>query len=645
MLSTSKIGGAGGAAAPDANFSAVTMLLHGDGTNGAQNNTFIDSSTNNFTITRNGNTTQGTFSPYGSNWSNYFNGSTDYLTTNATSALNIGSGDVTIEAWVYLSSYASNAYWVIDQSSNPRVSMAINSTGKLTSIGWFAVVYTSTSSVSLNTWTHVALVRQSGTWYGYINGASAGGSAADSTNYNSTTAPQIGDNSDGRNYFNGYISNLRVVKGTAVYTTAFTPSTTPLTAITNTSLLTCQSNRFIDNSSNAFTITANGTPSIQRFSPFSPSAAYSTSVIGGSGYFDGAGDTLDVASFTSIGSGSYTVEGWAYWNGTGNDLGIVCTRQTGSVGFSIFLYNSNIYFTEAANTAGPQVIESFSIANTWFHFAAVKNGTVMKLYINGVSTSSVTGTTLISTNLSIGREVANTANFYWPGYISNVRISNVARYTANFTPPTSPVTSDANTLFLTNFTNAGIYDNAMMNDLETVGSAQVSTTQVKFGTGSMSFNGSSSYLQGPVNPSYAFSTGDFTVEFWVYVTSYTTTATTVVRTAGTSGWACQFDGTNKMIFYANGVAQLTDSASPSTGTWTYFAVVRSGSTLTMYRNGTSVASTTYATAINPTGVLLVGCGGDSVNTAYGLNGYIDDLRITKGYARTITTPTAAFPNN
>ena len=73
---------------PDAQFNYVTMLLHGDGTNGAQNNTFLDSSTNNFTITRNGNTTQGSFSPYGSNWSNYFDGTSAYLAAPSNSAYN-----------------------------------------------------------------------------------------------------------------------------------------------------------------------------------------------------------------------------------------------------------------------------------------------------------------------------------------------------------------------------------------------------------------------------------------------------------------------------------------------------------------------------------------------------------------------------
>ena len=79
MFSAAIKSGATLAASKDPQFNYVTMLLHGDGTNGAQNNTFIDSSTNNFTITRNGNTTQGTFTPYGSNWSNYFNASASRL--------------------------------------------------------------------------------------------------------------------------------------------------------------------------------------------------------------------------------------------------------------------------------------------------------------------------------------------------------------------------------------------------------------------------------------------------------------------------------------------------------------------------------------------------------------------------------------
>jgi len=92
------LGGVPASGAVDPYFYSVTSLLHGDGTNGAQNNTFLDSSTNNFTITRNGNTTQGSFSPFSqTGWSNYFDGSGDYLqvSTSSTTPFALGSGDFT----------------------------------------------------------------------------------------------------------------------------------------------------------------------------------------------------------------------------------------------------------------------------------------------------------------------------------------------------------------------------------------------------------------------------------------------------------------------------------------------------------------------------------------------------------------------
>src|SRR6185503_4001981 len=107
------------------------------------------------------------------------------------------------------------------------------------------------------------------------------------------------------NFLNGYISNLRVVNGTAVYTAAFTPSTSPLTAITNTVLLTCQSNRFVDNSTSAATFTPSGTITVQRFNPFGDNGTpYSPSPYGGSCWFDGSSGYLPASSGTSMAFGT-----------------------------------------------------------------------------------------------------------------------------------------------------------------------------------------------------------------------------------------------------------------------------------------------------------------------------------------------------
>jgi len=163
----------------------------------------------------------------------------------------------------------------------------------------------SSITVTAGSWNHYALVRSGSTITLWINGQS-GGTVTRTTNFTNTTCVLAQDQGGGFNY-KGYLSNFRMVVGTAVYTSSFTPSTTPLTAISGTSLLTSQSNQFIDNSANNFAMTSAGTVSVQRFNPFGTATAYSTSVIGGSGYFDGSGDYLSAGSNSAfaVGTGDF----------------------------------------------------------------------------------------------------------------------------------------------------------------------------------------------------------------------------------------------------------------------------------------------------------------------------------------------------
>jgi hypothetical protein len=639
---------AGGPADPY--FPYVTMLLHGDGTNGAQNNTFLDSSTNNFSITRNGNTTQGSFSPYGSNWSNYFDGSS-YEQLTDTTAIAFGSSDFTVEAFVFPTNVSGTqmiaSKW--SSASGPWQFFLSTNTANFsitTGSGQFDV-QSAAGTIVANTWTHIAVVRQTTSLKIYINGTLSSTTSIGAVSVISRNdTVQIGARTfGGAPNFSGYISNLRTVTS-AVYTSAFTPPTTPLTAISGTSLLTCQSNRFVDNSTNAFAITVNGTPSVQRFSPFSPTAAYSTSVIGGSGYFDGSGDLIYCTPSNL--TGQFTIEGWYYATAFpspavffGNwDTGCLL-RKSGS--------DLQWYCSPGGTSSSTQTINT----NQWYHIAVTRDASnVQRVFLNGVLASSATGAgTVTMTNFCVGAEStgASTSNI-WAGYISNFRILNgTCLYTSTFTPPTTPLTAITNTSLLTNFTNGGIFDNAMMNNLETVGNAQISTSVKKFGTGSMAFDGSGDWLQAPNSKNLYIGSGNFTIEFWAYFNSTSGNPYLIMcsNASATAGFNFYLNGANsRWELYVGGPAQTIQAPSaPSTAQWYHVAIVRNGSTVTIYINGSSaVSATNNSWTDETTSPLYIG---SYLGSGYYLNGYIDDLRITKGYARytsNFTPPAAAFPN-
>lgn len=645
----------------DAQFNYVTMLLHGDGTNGAQNNTFLDSSSNTFSITRNGNTTQGSFSPYGSNWSNNLvSSATTYFVTPSSSSLALGTGDFTVEAWVNFSSLISGGRGIFQFSSSTSIPSNTNSLALGASsngaVGWNLYAnnndLNSGVSVAIGTWYHVAVVRSSGTTKLYVNGTSVI-TETDSKDYTQTYLI-IGGFYSTTFLMDGYISNFRVVKGTAVYTSSFTPSTTPLTAITNTSLLTCQSNRFKDNSTNNFTLTVNGTPSVQRFNPFGASTAYSTAVIGGSAYIDNNGYLgCGSQSAYALGTGDFTINAWIYPTIATNYTVILDTRGSGgSAGWALAMDGAKtIYFYSAVSfsVVVTSVVGAVNL-NAWTYATVTRTSGTNRLYLNGVLVNTASNSDNYShTALTCGYSAAGGGERYY-GYMSDVQVIKGTAVAP--TLPTAPVATSSGTSVLLNMQNGAIFDNAMMNNLETAGSAQISTSVVKYGTGSMLFDGTGDYLSILNTPvSTPSGTESWTIEGWVYRTT-----SGAFQAIYVNGYPIQIyldidtieiyiSSTNGFSYIVNGLTG--PAASIALNTWTHFAVVRNGSIFTIYVNGVGGSTATSSTAIAFPSNANATIGDAPLFGAYGYTGYIDDFRITKGYARytaNFTPPTAAFFN-
>jgi hypothetical protein len=447
----------------------------------------------------------------------------------------------------------------------------------------------------------------------------------------------------------GYISNARVLKGSSAYNAAsstITVPTTPLTAITNTSLLACQDNRFVDNSINKFAITVNGNSTPRTFQPFSN---YVLKAYPGTAYFDGTGDSLvpPQSSVFNLSTGDWTIEAWFYSQSlnSGGARYIVVTPSSGNIYGLIPSGASNAFAINQFGTGNVLASVVSPTLNSWQHIALVKSGSTTAIYLNGVSIASGTVSWVnANTTIFFGSNTGSFADNY-TGYISNARVVvGTAVYTSAFTPPISPVTAITNTSLLLNFTNAGIFDAATINNGQTVGNAQVSTTQAKWSPTSMSFDGTGDYVAVIDKPELRIGTGDFTIEGWVYLTATGVAYGLVSKGTATTGWSVNVTSGNKLQFSYT-ATQLTGATSLASGTWYYFAVVRSGTAsgnLRVILDGATDATSAGAVNdnFNQTNVLYVGA--DRVAGAV-LNGYLQDVRITNGYARTTSTPTSAFP--
>ena len=662
------LAGSGTTEETDDDFPLVTGLYHFDGSNGAQNNTFtgVGASGASQSWTRNGSTTQGSFSPFSAErgkWGVLFEeDNSDYLTL-SDSDFAFGTGDFTVECFIFLTGNETTSGGIFQfgyAGTDGSPAMAQRDTTGLT-------IYTSSGqkitgnngTLQLGVWYHLAYVRSSNAVTVYKDGSvvtwnDGTTSAVDTTSISTNFA--IGRYYSNDYTMDGFISNFRVT-GSAVYTGAFTKPTTPLTDITNTVLLTCRDNRFMDASSKGNTIASiTGTPKIQPFSPFAPSAAYDASTMGGSGYFVRTNN--DSISFSdsslAIGTSDFTIEGWYYFDGDNSSSVGLFQQDDGVKGPAIGWW--------PANTNGWQLYYGSSYVGTtnsgirmfeWIHVAFVRSSGTIKVYVNGINSATQSDTTnYTSTNFKIGQYYST--GYGMEGYISNFKMSLNAIYTSDFTPPTALVTptsggsSAASTKILVDFTNAAMFDQSAKTMVATIGNAQLDTSVKKFGSASLELDNSGDYLTIPPSSFMPFGTGDFTIECFVRFLTVTSSGIfqlsngTLNSTTRGPAAGCSSSTGKWGIYYGTTWYEPASSQVPSTNTWYHVAFVRNSGTSKLYIDGTEMVSASDTTNYTDTYFTI----GGWYSTGYLMHGYIDEFRITHKarYTSNFTAPTEEFAN-
>ena len=424
-----------------------------------------------------------------------------------------------------------------------------------------------------------------------------------------------------------------------------------------------QNNTFLDGSTNNFTVTRNGNTTQGSFNPFVSTYPYSVATNGGSAYFDGTGDYLTVPDSTAftLGSNAFTAECWVYPTTSGTTGYFAGQSDATNTSPSIIMGKggNDRILCYAYQSSGYLVQDPATVAiNAWSHIAYVRevSGT-LRLYVNGIQVSTNTMLSGSIDNASgvfgVGSAGAYVSAGTFAGYVSNFRLVNgtcIYPSGTTFTPPTAPLTAVTNTALLLGMSNGAIFDNTMLNNLETVASAQISTSVFKYGTGSVALNGTTDYLNtSPANQnSFAFGSGDFTIEMWVNPTVLGAANKFLYdgRLSVDGAFPSIYVNASSLVLYlANGATQITGGAI-STATWTHIAICRSGTSTKLFINGTQSGSTYTDSTVYLNNPLRPVIGSNGPIGAY-WNGYIDDLRVTKGIARytaNFTPPTAAFPN-
>jgi hypothetical protein len=387
---------------------------------------------------------------------------------------------------------------------------------------------------------------------------------------------------------------------------------------------------------------------------------------GASALFDGTGDRLVVSNVSSFNwnTNNWTIEFWVRPQTNNSfDMWAGIWGSDSSLRNMFFGTNSSLnpafYYTTSSLSTSNITSNDVLSTNTWYHVALVASTNNIKIYVDGVEKAAVGSRPTLNTptyDFTLGENFSGGDGYN--GHIDEVRISNTARYTSTFTPPTAPFVNDANTLLLLHMdgTDASTVfedDNGLRvkRGITAVGNAQVDTAQSKFGGSSALFDGTGDYLTTPFDSiidNFSLATQPATIECWVRFNSVSgvqTIMSTRRATFGNFGWQLTLRGDSGTVFefLIAGVQAPRSTTTASINTWYHVAVTNDGSNLKLWINGNLENTVSIQGTASGSDLRI---GGRQANDAY-LNGYIDELRVsnTNRYTANFTPATTAFVND
>lgn len=645
----------------------TSLLLHCDGAHGAGAPT-LDATGKTVTVAGTAllSTTQSKFGGA----SLALNGTTQYLTAADCPDFDFGSGDFTVEAWVYTTSLAALQVIACKRSSATfgpfQIAIAATTgvvSGYVSTTGSSWTYSVAGSALSVNTWTHIALVRSGSTLQMYVGGVAAASpatmSGAVTTN---TIAASFGATSDGTAFFVGYIDEPRITKGQAIYTAGFAPPTAPFGIAGDDPYwgnVVLAMHMDGANAGTTFTELKGKTTTVTNTTTSTTQSKFG----GASGSFNGTTSLISVpySSDFDFGTGDFTIEAWVYTTSLATSQEICAKRAAAnSNGFWFLRINTSgtvrIYNVSATvNTTDIATTSATVAINGWHHIAACRSGGTYYIFIDGVSaaltTTANTGgawnTEAIATIIGAGTDSPSSV---LSGYLDDLRVTKgVARYTATFTPLTDSWAVVSGDPYYNNVVlglhmdgaNAGTAFVDTAGKTVTATNATTSTTQSKFGSTSASFTGSASYLTVPNSSDFDFGSGDFCIEFFVRPTTVAALKGFIAKRTSNATFApfvIYMDATSHVVAMSsfNGTTYgvtITSAATLTAATWYHIAYTRSGNVFTLYIDGTSTGTPVTQSGALTTNTDVVVIGSADTGGSLQFDGFIDDLRITKGSAR------------